>query len=105
MAGRAGAGMLSVGGLLVAGWVVYIILGSTPQARIERSCKIVPWTQNFTVSILQLAGATNQVQGTTKMFGKVNYGCQYTIWRMFYESDYKKQQQQQNAAGATSAAG
>lgn len=100
--GRGGMGMMSMGGLLLGGYVIYVVLGSTPQARIERACEPIPWTENVSVSLMNLMNMQKAVPGTQKTFEKADYGCQYTTWRLFYQSAYleqlKRQQQQDTGA-------
>lgn len=32
-------------------------------------------------------------------FDKIDYACRYSVWRLFYETDYLKQQQENEGVG------
>ncbi len=96
--------------LMFVGWVM---ISDTPSQRMDRACRPVVWAGNVTVSFASLAEPSaheankefqaqagkppppppdtskkplgRRVQG---MFDGFNYGCQYALWRLFYESEY-----------------
>lgn len=103
--GRGGMGMMSLSGLALGGFVIYIVLGSTPQERIARVCKPIPWSENVSVSLLNLMNMQKTVPSTQRSFEKADYGCQYTTWRLFYQSAYEqsvKRARQKTAGTANS---
>ncbi|AOV18780.1 hypothetical protein BJI67_16200 (plasmid) [Acidihalobacter aeolianus] len=91
-------GLFSISSLAVAGFIIYIIIGSTPTERITRACMPVPWTANLSVSILELIKADSDVAPTTSWFQSANYGCEFTLWRLFYQNDYNTAQKSKLAS-------
>lgn len=76
-------------GLVFLGFVFWIISATTPQTRIENACRPVGWTGNVVTSMsaLVLPAQQTKVQG---WFDKLEYGCQYMTWRLFYQEAYNK---------------
>lgn len=77
-------------GLILLGWIVWIMTGTAAE-RLERACSPVGWTGNVTVSLAALATPAHQAS-VQKLFDKGTYGCQYIVWRLFYQGDYQKAQ-------------
>lgn len=100
-------------GLALMMFVGWVMISDTPAQRMDRACRPVVWSGNVTVSLASLgepsAHAANrefQAQAgkpppppadpTKKPLGQrvqatfdgFNYGCQYALWRLFYESEY-----------------
>jgi hypothetical protein len=78
--------------VLFIGWV---ILGPTPDKRIERSCQPIVWVGNIAVSFSLLVGSErgkNTIEGYTE---DVDYGCRYSVWRLMYGPEYDKQMKDQ----------
>lgn len=76
-------------GLLFLAFVVWVFTASTPSSRIENACRPIGWGGNVVVSLSALALPDQQttVQG---WFKKIEYGCQYTVWRLFFEDTYNQ---------------
>lgn len=76
-------------GLIFLGFVFWIIIATSPTQRIENACRPVGWTGNVVTSLSALVLPNHQttVQG---WFDKLEYGCRYTTWRLFYQEDYNK---------------
>ncbi len=76
-------------GLVFLGFVFWILAAATPQQRIANACRPVGWTGNVVVSgsALVLPAQQERVQG---WFDKIEYGCQYTVWRLFYQDAYNQ---------------
>jgi hypothetical protein len=76
-------------GLIFLGFVFWIIAATTPGQRIENACRPVGWTGSVitSMSALVLPSQQGTVQG---WFDKVEYGCRYTAWRLFYQDAYNK---------------
>lgn len=89
-------------GLLFLGFVVWILAAAAPDKRIENFCRPVVWTGNVVTSMSALVLPQHQtrVQG---WFNNLDYGCQYTVWRLFYQDDYNKWKATQDAAKAAPA--
>lgn len=87
-------------GLTLLGFIFWIIMASSPTERIERVCKPVAWTGNVTTSLAALV--TPQFQTASQdWFNKLNYGCEYTVWRLFYQQAYNAQQQRNMSVAPT----
>lgn len=82
-------------GLLFLAFVGWIFVAGTPTDRIDHFCRPISWTGNVVVSMsaLVLPKSQTTVQG---YFDKVDYGCQYMTWRLFYQSDYNAWRAAQN---------
>jgi hypothetical protein len=76
-------------GLIFLGFVFWIIAATSPTQRIENACRPVGWSGNVitSMSALVLPNQQTVVQG---WFDKIEYGCRYTTWRLFYQEDYNK---------------
>lgn len=76
-------------GLVFLGFVAWVILASDPQIRMARACEPIIWTGNVAASLTAFAssGGAASVQ---KWGDKLDYGCRYTLWRLFYQSAYNK---------------
>ena len=101
--------------LMFLGWS---LISDTPTQRMERACRPVNWMGNITVSLASLSepsarDANKEFQsrsgnppppppekGTKPLSASVqdtfdgfNYGCQYALWRLFYEKEYLAEQE------------
>lgn len=74
-------------GLLFLAFVAWIILATTPTKRIDHACRPIHWVGNVITSGAALAVPTQQ-QTIQRWFDKLEYGCQYTTWRLFYQEEY-----------------
>jgi hypothetical protein len=81
-------------GLLFLAFVAWIFLSSDGSTRIYRTCRPVGWAGNVAVSVTAFA-APRQQSHVKNWMDKVDYGCQYTAWRLIYQDDYNRYQQQQ----------
>lgn len=81
-------------GLVFMAFVVWVLIAGNPSARIENVCRPVGWTGNVTTSLSALVLPDQQlkIQG---WFNKLEYGCRYTVWRLFYQDDYNAWLQKQ----------
>ncbi|WP_018234317.1 hypothetical protein [Thioalkalivibrio thiocyanodenitrificans] len=73
--------------LLVIVYIGWMFLAPDSSTRIERACAPIEWTGNLAVSVTALTVPDGQVT-VRESFEKLDYGCQYTLWRAFYERDY-----------------
>ena len=76
-------------GLLLLGVVFWVFIAATPSVRIENGCRPVAWTGNVitSMSAMVLPAQQQKVQG---WFDKLEYGCRYTAWRLFYQDAYNQ---------------
>ena len=94
-------------GLVFLGFVAWVILASNPQIRMARACEPVLWTGNIAASLTAFASADG-ASSVQKWGDKLDYGCRYTLWRLFYQSAYNKAmaaRQNGSAPGAAAPAG
>lgn len=100
--------------LMFIGWAM---VSDTPTMRMERACRPVNWMGNLTVSMAALTEpstrqASQEIQGqpgkpipqptdkpakplsaqVQETFNDFSYGCQYALWRLFYEKEYIEEQ-------------
>lgn len=76
--------------VLLLFFAAWIAIADGPEERMARSCKPVVWTGNLTVSLTLLMFPKYQDSVQTA-FDKFDYGCRYSLWRLFYEREYLKQ--------------
>lgn len=76
-------------GLLFLAFVVWIFVATTPQKRIEHGCRPIYWVGSVLTSGTALA-VPSQQQTVQSWFNKLEYGCRYTTWRLFYQDDYNR---------------
>lgn len=76
-------------GLIFLGFVFWIIIATSPAQRIENACRPVGWSGNVITSMSALV-LPNQQTVVQTWFDKIEYGCRYTTWRLFYQDDYNK---------------
>lgn len=76
-------------GLMFLAFVVWVFIGASPNSRIANGCRPVGWSGNVVTSltVLVLPSQETKIQG---WFDNLEYGCQYTAWRLFYQDDYNK---------------
>ena len=76
-------------GLIFLGFVFWIISATSPNDRIAHACRPIGWSGNVITSVSALALPSQQ--GTVQeWFDRLEYGCQYTTWRLFYQDEYNK---------------
>ncbi|MBK3779937.1 hypothetical protein G3A43_06690 [Paraburkholderia aspalathi] len=74
-------------GIPVLMFVWWVFTAPVPQQRIERVCEPINWVGNLGTSATALATDTHT--GTAERWSsKLDYSCQYMIWRLFYQKDY-----------------
>jgi len=78
-----------VGTILIVHFLIWVLAASTPQAKMQRGCQPVNWVGNVATS---LAALTSPEWGakTDRGFASADYGCRYTLWRFFYEDEYRQ---------------
>lgn len=76
-------------GLPVLGFVIWVFMAPFPQDRIARGCQPIHWIGNVATSTTALSSAEN-TKTTARWSDKLNYSCQYMVWRLFYQDEYNK---------------
>lgn len=74
-------------GIPVLCFIWWVFAAPVPQQRIERVCEPVHWIGNVATSTTALATA-NHTDTSVRWTDKLNYSCQYLVWRLFYQDDY-----------------
>lgn len=70
-------------------FIFWVFSAPLPQARIERVCEPIQWVGNLATSTTALSSERHT--GTAMRWSdKLDYSCQYLIWRLFYQDDYNK---------------
>jgi hypothetical protein len=79
--------------LFLMAWVVWVAFTSSPAERLERSCAPTIWVGKLSTSVAMLADDSGgSVAPMRDWFERTNYGCKFTLWRVFYEEDWKRSQ-------------
>jgi hypothetical protein len=77
-------------GLVFLGFVVWVfVMATSANDRMAHACRPVGWTGNVVTSVSALA-IPDQQQTMQRWFDKLEYGCRYTAWRLFYQDEYNK---------------
>lgn len=74
-------------GIPVLFFVFWIFTAPLPQERISRVCEPIHWVGNLATSTTALSSAKH-TESSARWSDKLNYSCQYLIWRLFYQDDY-----------------
>jgi hypothetical protein len=70
-------------------FVFWVFAAPLPSERIARTCQPIHWAGNLVTSTTALASEKNT--GTSvRWTDKMNYSCQYMVWRLLYQEDYNK---------------
>lgn len=87
--------MFKLGGLgviLTIAFLMWVISTPVPEERLDRVCTPVEKFGNVVVSLMALV-SPEWVNGTRANMNDADYGCQYVIWRLFYEQSWIEEQQ------------
>lgn len=74
-------------GLVV--YAVWILLGSTPIDRINRSCAFTEWGGRA-ISNLASLGSDRAESKASEVMSEVTLSCRYFVYRQFYRDEYQK---------------
>lgn len=70
-------------------FVFWVFIAPLPQDRIARTCEPINWVGNLATSTTALS-AERHTGSAARWSDKLNYSCQFLIWRLFYQDDYNK---------------
>jgi len=70
--------------ILVMVWAGGILVTSDPRLRIERACVPVSYLDKAVVAVVQLVHEPFAMS-THRLMMRIEYGCQFTVWKTFYE--------------------
>lgn len=94
--------MFKLGGLGVVLMLVFafwISFASDPHARFDRACAPVDKFGNFVTSFIGLFFDRDWAAANDAWFERADYGCEYMLWRLWYEDDYQQQLQDDRLNG------
>ncbi len=91
-----------LGGLLILAFIVWIFLAPQPDVRMQRACSPVQWGGNVVTSLAALSTPAAELYVQTGM-DKMTYGCEYSLWRLFYQKQYNQYQLYRAAHPGTAA--
>lgn len=74
---------------LLLGFFIYVILGSTGDARIKRACEPVHWIGDGITAVAGGMG-TNYGKRTVVFNNTITYRCEMTLWDFFEKSAWEK---------------
>lgn len=93
--------MFKLGGLGVICTIVFVLwvsFASDVYGKFDRACAPVDKFGNFMTSMVGLLFDSGAAEASDKWWERADYGCEYTLWRLFYEEDYQRELQQQRLA-------
>lgn len=70
-------------------FVFWVFAAPLPSERIVRVCQPIHWAGNLVTSTTALA-SENHTDTSVRWSDKMNYSCQYMVWRLLYQEDYNK---------------
>lgn len=70
-------------------FIFWVFTAPLPQNRIERVCEPIHWVGNVATSTTALS-VDRHTTTAARWSDKLNYSCQYLVWRLFYQDDYNK---------------
>ena len=76
-------------GIPVVIFIFWVFTAPLPQDRIGRTCQPIHWVGNLATSTTALS-AERHTGSAARWSDKLNYSCQFLIWRLFYQDDYNK---------------
>lgn len=79
--------------IVVMVWMGGIFVSTDPQVRMDRTCVPVEYMDKAGSGAMQLIDP-GWGHATHKFFQNMQYGCRFVVWRVFYEEDWKRAQQQ-----------
>ncbi|KVP65536.1 hypothetical protein WJ96_03990 [Burkholderia ubonensis] len=70
-------------------FVFWVFAAPLPSERIVRVCEPIHWAGNLVTSTTALA-SEKHTDTSVRWSDKMNYSCQYMVWRLLYQEDYNK---------------
>lgn len=86
-----------IAGLSVLFFILWILVASSGGERIQRVCAPFDWVGNIVLSASALASPDSQAY-LSKTSEKVTYGCEYMVWRLFYQKGFEAWNAQRRAS-------
>lgn len=76
-------------GIPVLIFIIWVFSAPLPSERIVRVCEPIHWVGNLATSTTALS-SDKHTQTTSRWSDKMNYSCQYMVWRLIYQDEYNK---------------
>lgn len=89
-------------GLLFLGFIAWIFISATPGERIDKACRPIGWGGNVVTSLAAMVTPASQTT-VQKWFDRLEYGCKYTTWRLFYQREFNEWREAQQRQGRQNA--
>lgn len=74
-------------GTALVAFIAWVFLAPDPSVRISRACRPLHWASNGVVSLTALTAPKYEVSAQNGG-NRVVYGCEYSVWRLFYQHEY-----------------
>lgn len=84
---------------LLSIWVIQVLTPADGNVRIERACGSVVGTTSRVIVALTAVTQEQYVPDVKRWFESVDYDCRYALWVMFYEEEYNRAKEEEQAAG------
>lgn len=85
-------------GLTLLAFLLWIVFAADPSERITRVCRPMAWIGNGATSVAALTSPTYQ-KSVDGWFKGLDYGCRYSVWRLFYQEDYAAWEAKRDGTG------
>lgn len=74
-------------GSAIVAFIAWVLLAPNPTLRINRACRPLHWGSSGLVSLTALT-APKYEASVQNGGNRVVYGCEYSLWRLFYQKQY-----------------
>ena len=74
-------------GSAIVAFIAWVLLAPNASMRINRVCRPLHWASSGVVSLTALTAPKYEADAQDGG-NRVVYGCEYSIWRLFYQKDY-----------------
>ncbi|MHB1826600.1 MAG: hypothetical protein ACYCV6_02765 [Steroidobacteraceae bacterium] len=74
-------------GSAIVAFIAWVLLAPNASMRIDRVCRPLHWASSGVVSLTALTAPKYEADAQNGG-NRVVYGCEYSIWRLFYQKDY-----------------
>ena len=74
-------------GSAIVAFIAWVLLAPDASMRINRVCRPLHWASSAVVSLTALTAPKYEADAQDGG-NRVVYGCEYSIWRLFYQKDY-----------------
>lgn len=73
-------------------FLAWVFVSTDPHERLNRACQPVDWLGNIVISFEAFVYPEAQ-EGTKRFFDRTEYMCEYSLWRLVYEKEWKAYQE------------